>query len=228
MSQRERERELTALKELHQAEIARAVTHGLNPDAPMRDSGIPWLGQIPAHWSELKLSQVATEFFRSNKDVHHQNLLSLSYGKIVRRDINATEGLLPASFDTYQIVEPGIIVLRLTDLQNDQRSLRVGLAKDEGIGRSASLAVKAGESILREFYSLGSGIRKNLNFSGLRDIKVALPPIEEQQAIVDYINCKTAKIDGLIADLSAQIEKLKEYKQRLIADAVTGQIDVRK
>jgi type I restriction enzyme S subunit len=238
----QRERELTALKELHQAEIARAVTHGLNPDAPMRDSGIPWLGQIPAHWSELKLSQVATEFFRSNKDVHHQNLLSLSYGKIVRRDINATEGLLPASFDTYQIVEPGIIVLRLTDLQNDQRSLRVGLAKEEGIVTSAYLALKPRESILPEylylflhttdihkyFYSLGSGIRQNLNFSGLRDIKVALPPIEEQQAIVDYINCKTAKIDGLIADLSAQIEKLKEYKQRLIADAVTGQIDVRK
>ena len=55
-----------------------------------------------------------------------------------------------------------------------------------------------------------------------------IPPIEEQQAIVDYINAKTAKIDGLIADLSAQIEKLKEYKQKLIADAVTGQIDVRK
>ena len=82
--------------------------------------------------------------------------------------------------------------------------------------------------IHKYFYSLGSGIRQNLYFSGLRDIKVALPPIEEQQAIVDYINSKTAKIDGLIADLSAQIEKLKEYKQRLIADAVTGQIDVRK
>ncbi|MCM1141491.1 MAG: restriction endonuclease subunit S, partial [Muribaculum sp.] len=55
-----------------------------------------------------------------------------------------------------------------------------------------------------------------------------IPPLDEQNAIVDYINSKTAKIDGLIADLSAQIEKLKEYKQRLIADAVTGQIDVRK
>ena len=238
----ERERELATFEELHQAEIARVVTHGLNPDVPMRDSGIPWLGKIPAHWKELKLSQVATEFFKSNKEVHHQNLLSLSYGRIIRRDINATEGLLPASFDTYQIVEPGIIVLRLTDLQNDQKSLRVGLAKEEGIVTSAYLALKPREVITPEylylflhttdihkyFYSLGSGIRQNLNFAGLRDIKVSLPPIEEQQTIVDYINSKTAKINGLITALSAQIEKLKEYKQRLIADAVTGQIDVRK
>ncbi len=62
----------------------------------------------------------------------------------------------------------------------------------------------------------------------MRNIMIPIPPIEEQKAIVEYINSKTAKIDRLIADLSAQIEKLKEYKQRLIADAVTGQIDVRK
>lgn len=238
----QRERELAALEELHQAEIAEVVTHGLNPDAPMRDSGIPWLGKIPAHWKELKLSQVAKEHYLSNKEVHHQNLLSLSYGKIIRKDINATEGLLPSSFDTYQIVEPGNIVLRLTDLQNDQKSLRVGLVKEEGIVTSAYLALEPRKSILSEylylylhatdihkyFYSLGSGIRQNLNFTGLRDILISLPPLAEQQAIVEYINAKTAKIDGLIADLSAQIEKLKEYKQRLIADAVTGQIDVRK
>ena len=238
----EREKEISALQELKQAEIAHIVTHGLNPDVPMRDSGIPWLGQIPAHWDELKLSQVAKEHFISNKDVHHQNLLSLSYGKIVRRDINATEGLLPASFDTYQIVEPGNIVLRLTDLQNDQRSLRVGLAKEEGIVTSAYLALQVRDNIIPEylylylhsadihkyFYSLGSGIRQNLNFTGLRDILIAIPPIKEQKAIVDYINAKISKIDSLIADLTSQIEKLKEYKQRLIADVVTGQVDVRK
>jgi restriction endonuclease S subunit len=75
---------------------------------------------------------------------------------------------------------------------------------------------------------MGTGIRLTLSYDELKKQILPIPPAEEQQAIVDYINAKTAKIDGLIADLSAQIEKLKEYKQRLIADAVTGQIDVRK
>ncbi len=237
----EREKELIALEELKQAEIAAAITRGLNPNAPMCDSGIPWLGQIPLHWKELKLSQVAREHYISNKNVHHQNLLSLSYGKIIRKDINRTDGLLPASFDGYQIVEPGNIVLRLTDLQNDQKSLRVGLAREEGIVTGAYLSLEVRDNIIPEFaylflhtsdihkffYTMGSGIRQGLNFTGIRDIKVPVPPKGEQQDIVDYINAKTQKIDGLIADLKAEIEKLKEYKQRLISDAVTGQIDVR-
>lgn len=237
----EREKEIIALGEFKQAVIASVVTRGLNPDVPMRDSGIPWLGQIPAHWKELKLSQIAREHYISNKDVHHQNLLSLSYGKIIRKDINRTDGLLPASFDGYQIVEPGNIVLRLTDLQNDQKSLRVGLATEEGIVTGAYLSLEVRDNILPEyaylflhtsdihkyFYTMGSGIRQGLNYSGIRDIKVPVPSIEEQQTIVDYINAKTANIDGLIANLSAQIERLNEYKQRLISDAVTGQIDVR-
>lgn len=175
---------------------------------------IQWAGDIPSHWNVLKLSQVSKQHYISNKEVHHQNLLSLSYGKIVRRDINATEGLLPASFDTYQIVEPGNIVLRLTDLQNDHKSLRVGLAKEEGIVTSAYLALEPRKSIIPEylysflhtadihkyFYSLGSGIRQNLNFSGLRDILIAIPPLDEQEAIVEFLDGKTLKIDTYAAE----------------------------
>lgn len=138
----ERERELRTLNELKQAEIASVVTRGLNPDVPMKDSGIPWIGQIPVHWDMKYLFQVAHEHYISNKDIHHQNLLSLSYGKIVHKDINTTEGLLPASFDTYQIIEPGNIVFRFTDLQNDHKSLRVGLSKETGIITSAYIAVE--------------------------------------------------------------------------------------
>lgn len=179
-----------------------------------KPSGISWIEEVPSHWNVLKLSQVSQEHFISNKAIHHQNLLSLSYGKIVRRDINATEGLLPASFDTYQIVEPGNIVLRLTDLQNDRKSLRVGIAKEEGIVTSAYLALEPRDSIKPEylysflhaadihkyFYSLGSGIRQNLNFSGLRDILVAFPPLDEQEAIVTFLDSKTFKIDSYVAE----------------------------
>lgn len=234
------EREIELLKEYKQAEIARVVTHGLNPNAPTKPSGISWIGDIPKHWSIRKLSQVATEYFVSNKSIHHQNLLSLSYGAIVRKDINTTEGLLPASFDTYQVVKKDIIVMRLTDLQNDHRSLRVGIAKEEGIVTSAYTSIKVRETILpnylyyqlhtndihKVFYGMGDGLRQSLNFAGMKNLRLLLPPIEEQGEIVDYINRKTTEIDRLVVELTYQVEYLKEYKQRLIADVVTGKINV--
>lgn len=238
MLPREREREL--LESLKQSEIANVVTHGLNPNVPMKDSGIPWIGMIPKHWEVRSLSQMAKEHFISNKNIHNQNLLSLSYGKIVNKDINTTDGLLPASFDTYQIVEDGNIVLRLTDLQNDHRSLRVGLSTQKGIITSAYLALEVMAHVLPEylyyllhstdvkkvFYSMGNGLRQSLNWAELRKLKCILPPLDEQCAIVDYIETRLTKIDSYIADLQAEIDYLKEFKQRLISDVVTGQICV--
>lgn len=238
---RERERELRLLNELKEAEIANVITRGLNPDVKMKDSGIPWIGIIPEHWEIRRLSQVSYEHFVSNKNIHHQNLLSLSYGRIIRKDINTTEGLLPASFDTYQVVDEGNIVLRLTDLQNDQKSLRVGLVKEEGIVTSAYICLGVlNDSIIpsylyntlhsydikKLFYSMGGGLRQNLNWQGLKKMDIPLPPIEEQYTIVAYIEGKCAKVNSLMAELEAEIEYLKEYKQKLIADCVTGQINV--
>lgn len=236
----EKEKEILLLHELKQKTIADAVTKGLNPDVKMKDSGISWIGMIPEHWELRKLSQVSYEHYISNKDVHHQNLLSLSYGRIIRKDINTTEGLLPASFDTYQIVEEGNIVLRLTDLQNDHKSLRVGLVKEEGIVTSAYVCLGVYNSMIpsylynvlhsydikKLFYSMGGGLRQNLNWQGMKKIDIPLPPLNEQRAIVAYIEEKCQKIDTLMTELQAEIDYMKEYKQRLIADCVTGQVNV--
>lgn len=202
-----------------------------------KDSGIPWLGQIPEHWDVKQLSQVAFEQFISNKEVHHQNLLSLSYGNIIRKDINTAGGLLPTSFDTYQIVEEGNIVLRLTDLQNDHKSLRVGLAKEEGIITSAYVCLGITNKqelnptylyrllhtydIWKLFYSMGGGIRQGLNWQGLKKINVVLPPLAEQEKIVAFIDDKTSKIDRYIAEREKELQKLAELKQSEIAAAVT-------
>lgn len=237
----QKERELQTLNEYKQAIIASVVTRGLNPDAPMKDSGISWIGLLPAHWDMKYLFQIAREHFISNKEIHHQNLLSLSYGRIVRKDINTTDGLLPASFDTYQIVEPGNIVFRFTDLQNDHKSLRVGLSKETGIITSAYVVVEVDkEFILPEFfyytlhsfdikklfYSMGGGLRQSLNYNGIRKLYVPIPPIEEQREIVSFIENKTEKIETMIRSLESEIEHLSEYKQRLISDVVTGQMNV--
>lgn len=240
MFPQEREREL--FDSLKQSEIASVVTKGLNRNVKMKDSGIPWIGEIPEHWEVRTLSQMSREHFISNKNVHHQNLLSLSYGKIVNKDINTTEGLLPASFDSYQIVEDGNIVLRLTDLQNDHKSLRVGLSTQEGIITSAYLALETFNDIIplylyyllhtidvkKVFYSMGNGLRQSLNWAELRKLKCVVPPLSEQQAIVAYIDSKLQKIDQYMSDLQREIDYLKEFKQRLISDAVTGQLCVTK
>ena len=167
-------------------------------------------------------------------------MLSLSYGRIIRKDINTTEGLLPASFDTYQIVEEGNIVMRLTDLQNDHKSLRVGLVNEEGIVTSAYVCLGVFSSVVpaflyyvlhsydikKLFYSMGGGLRQNLNWQGLKKLDLPLPSKAEQQAIVTYIKEKCQKIDTLVTELQAEIDYMNEYKQRLIADCVTGQVKV--
>ena len=201
-----------------------------------KDTDNRWLGSIPRHWGVRQLSQVAHEHFVSNKGIHHQNLLSLSYGRIVRRDINATEGLLPASFDTYQVVEDGNIVLRLTDLQNDQKSLRVGLAREEGIVTSAYVCLGiVGESVIpayiyytlhsldikKIFYSMGGGLRQNLNWQGLKKIEIPLPPLDEQEKIVSYLESKTLSIDAYVAERERELQLLDELKRSEIANVVT-------
>ena len=108
----------------------------------MKDSGIEWIGKIPVEWRTNTAIQLFTQVKNRNTDLQEQNLLSLSYGKIKRKDINTTDGLLPENFDGYNIIEADDIVLRLTDLQNDQRSLRVGLTTERGIVTSAYLTIR--------------------------------------------------------------------------------------
>lgn len=232
------EERIERLGELRQALIAEAVTRGINPQAPLRPSGIPWLGEIPKHWKVRKLSQLSLLHFKSNKEIQHQNLLSLSYGRIIRKDVNTTFGLLPASYNTYQIISEGNIVLRLTDLQNDKRSLRVGLCKEEGIITSAYLALEPRKNVLPEylylllhsadikkvFYGMGNGLRQNLNWSELRRLEVILPPLAEQEAIVAYLDEKTTQIDRYTGQLEEMIRQIKDLRQTIISEAVTGKI----
>src|SRR4051794_38999901 len=96
----------------------------MEPYVAYRDSEIPWLDRIPAHWGTVPLMSVLKESKVRNVGLVERNLMSLSFGRIVRKDIDAVGGLLPDSFETYQIIESNHLVFRFTDLQNDQRSLR--------------------------------------------------------------------------------------------------------
>src|ERR1035437_5447381 len=106
-----------------------------------KDSGVEWLGEVPEHWDVYPLLSIATERSESNRGMLENNLLSLSYGRIIQKDITSNDGLLPESFETYQIAHPGDIVFRLTDLQNDKRSLRTAIVDQRGIITSAYLVL---------------------------------------------------------------------------------------
>ena len=99
--------------------VYEVATKGLASSVTMRDSGVEFFGDVPAHWDSKMLHQLVTRVNNKNSNHEEKNLLSLSYGKVKRKDINTRDGLLPASFDGYNIIDDGDIVLRLTDLQND-------------------------------------------------------------------------------------------------------------
>ena len=168
------------------------------------------------------------------------NLLSLSYGNIIRKDINTSDGLLPESFEGYNVIDDGDIILRLTDLQNDQKSLRVGLSHEKGIVTSAYVTLRKRNpamnsqffyylihsyDVRKGFYGMGAGVRQGLNFAGVRKIMLTLPSVDEQTAIAAFLGKKITQVDNLIANVQAQIEKLKAYKQSLITEVVTKGLD---
>ena len=201
----------------------------------MKDSGIEWIGEIPKSWTITILSALFSERKCKNSGLTENNLLSLSYGNIVRKNIESNEGLLPASFETYNIIEPGNIVFRLTDLQNDKRSLRTGLCKERGIITSAyvTLQVRSDDSprymhflfhtydLCKVFYGMGDGVRQGMNYEDLKRLRILRPDQETQRRIADYLDRKCSQIDAIIARQQEVIEKLKAYKLSVITETVT-------
>ena len=201
----------------------------------MKNSGIAWVGSIPSHWNVHPVYSYFGERRNKNRLGQENNLLSLSYGKIVRKDINTSDGLLPESFNTYNIVEAGDIIIRPTDLQNDKRSLRTGLVRERGIITSAYIdlmPIKEIDSrffnyqlhaydVIKVFYNMGNGVRQGLNYSEFSRLLVFEPPIDEQRKIADFLDVKCAEVDALVVDIQAQIDTLEKYKRSVITEAVT-------
>lgn len=199
-----------------------------------KDSGVKWLGEIPSHWEMLPGLAIFKENKEKNSNLAVNTVLSLSYGKIVvKKDID--EGLVPAEYNTYQIVHPGYIIIRCTDLQNDKVSLRTGLVKDDGIITGAYLGLVTSKKynssyihyflhawdITKEIYRHGNGLRQSLSWLDLRRLPILIPPFEEQTAIANYLDTATAKIDTAIAQQQKMIDLLNERKQIIINRAVT-------
>ena len=201
----------------------------------MKDSGIAWIGAMPRAWKMNTIAQIFLQVKCKNTGLQEKNLLSLSYGKVKRKSIDTVEGLLPESFDGYNIIEKDDIVLRLTDLQNDHTSLRVGLAEERGIITSAYLTIRNRSNfcskylyyylhsfdIAKGFYGMGAGVRQGLNWDGVKWLKILAPSVPEQERIAAFLDAECAEIDAVLEKTRASIEEYKKLKQAVITQAVT-------
>ncbi|MFK5947619.1 MAG: restriction endonuclease subunit S, partial [Methylococcales bacterium] len=184
-----------------------------------KDSGVDWLGNIPEHWEVKPGLTFFTENKRKNTGMKENTVLSLSYGKIIIKPKEKLTGLVPESFETYQIVAEGDVIIRCMDLQNDKTSLRTGIAKDKGIITSAYLNLNIFTNynsdfiyfylhaldITKAIYKLGSGLRQNLSFIDFKRLPVLSVPLNEQNAIVKHIENQLSLINKAIASKQKQI-----------------------
>jgi type I restriction enzyme S subunit len=212
----------------------------LQPYPEYTDSGMDWLGRVPSHWDLRPAFGAYAPIHEHNQGMREKTVLSLSYGRIIVKPEEKLRGLVPESFETYQIVNPGDIVIRTTDLQNDHTSKRVGIARDRGIITSAYLALKTSSDVIPDFgyqflnvwdatkaiYGYGSGLRQNLDFFHFKRMPAAVPPMEEQAAILRFLEWATGRLDRTIRAKRKVVALLIEQKQAIIHRAVTRGLDL--
>ena len=235
-----KEKLIALLEEEKQAVVNRAVTRGLDPNVRLKPSGIPWIGDVPAHWTIVPNGKI----LKLKKDIvgdqaNQYTLLSLTKQGIIPRDTENASGKFPSNFYSYQVVNPGDLVFCLFDIDETPRT--VGLSRLHGMitGAYTTFACSdrdLGQYLFLLYLSLDTGKLLRPLYSGLRKViskrsflsaKVALPPSPEQRAIVEHLDNATSNIDASITRARRQIELLQEYRTRLISDVVTGKLDVR-
>lgn len=232
-------KEIKDLESMKQATVSSAVTRGLNPNAPMKFSGVKWLGNIPVHWELLRnknIFQETKEIVGDKADLYP--LLSLTTKGIILRDTASGKGKFPKDFNTYKIVRQGDIAFCLFDIDETPRT--VGLSDYDGMltGAYTIFHVKNVNSRYAYYYylaldnvkalrSLYSGLRKTINTGTFLGTKLPVPPREEQDQIVRFLDSRMSDFNRLISLRKQQIVELEDLKTRLISDVVTGKIDVR-
>jgi type I restriction enzyme S subunit len=193
-----------------------------------------WASPVPAHWQAVPGMAVVNENKRRNTGLVESQVLSLSYGRVIIKPVEKQHGLVPESYEGYQILDPDDIVVRPTDLQNDQTSIRVGLVRDRGIITSAYIGLRpkvpwttgyahvylATVDSTKRIYGMGSGLRQQLGWADLKRMPCLVPPADEQAAIVKYLAHANTRIDKAITAKRRLIALLQEQKRAAVASAM--------
>lgn len=203
-----------------------------------KESGIPWLGKIPKHWSIVRGVFLFFNKKVLNSELQCQERLALTMSGVIERDIEKNDGLNPADFRTYQIFQQDDLVFKLIDLDNLKTS-RVGYVHKIGIMSSAYIRLIPRQGVFSKYFYyqyfdlylkhifnfLGTGVRSTLGCDELLDIKIMFPPLQEQKAIADFLDKKTHQIEEFIIKKQKLIILLEEKKQTLINQCVTQGLD---
>lgn len=232
-------KEIEALKEWKKALIAHVVTKGLNTNAKMKDSGVSWIGEIPEHWELRRAKYMFKKHKRPVRDTD-EVITCFRDGEVTLRKNRRTTGFTESLTEVgYQGIRKGDLVIH----QMDAFAGAIGISDSDGKGTSVYHCCTPVGNFYTRFYlyvirqmaysgfiqSLYRGIRErssDFNYQVFGNQFLYIPPTEEQQEIVEYIDAATTKADKMIVELTNHVESMKEYKQRLIADVVTGKINV--
>ena len=244
------EQKIEFLKEQRIALINHCVTKGLNPNVEMKDSGVEWIGEIPKHWSSISLRYYLTKTgsgvtprgggeVYSEEGVKFLRSQNIHFGGLRLDDVVFITETIHNNMKNSQI-KRGDVLLNITG-GSIGRCCVVGISDEMNVNQHVSI-LRTKESLLNHFlnYFLSSSIgqeqvvfnqtganREGLTSENIKNFKLALPNLVEQQEIIEHLDIKTQKIESTIDKESQRIELLKEYRQSLISEVVTGKIDVR-
>ena len=224
-------------KKLKQAVITQAVTKGVRGDRPMKNSGIEWIGEIPAEWGVVPHKRIMHKVKEICEQYNGGDIISLTVNGVVKRDLTAG-GKMPTSFDGYQYVEPNDLLLCLFDIDVTPRC--VGVVRDYGVTSPAYSRFVMHDGYYNAYYDyllrriddnkvfvhLSKNLRSSLTESDFGAIKTCAPPLAEQKCIAAFLDVRCDEIDALIAKKQQYLTEIENYKKSLIYEYVTGKKEV--
>lgn len=205
--------------------------------AEMKDSGIEWVGMIPNHWTTIANKYVMHKEKHICEKWDGQDVLSLTMNGVIIRDILNPVGKMPTTFDGYQFAYAGELLMCLFDIDVTPRC--VGRVFNDGVTSPAYSCFQLNDNAdlgyfyyyylmvdnTKELLHLAKNLRHSFTEEQLGQLKVPLPPLQEQSAIASYLDTQCAKIDEIIAQAKASIEDYKQWKASIIYEAVTKGLD---
>ena len=251
-----KEQLIELLREKRTALITRTVTRGLDPNVPMKDSGVDWLNEIPSHWETPSLGHVTVSrcdgpFGSGLKSEHYSDsgirvvrLQNIGWADFINLDAAYLDKAYARRLGDHSVKGADILIAGLGDdghpvgracvapveiepAMVKADCFRFRLDRQRVLPRYAAFQLSATASAVSGYHATGA-TRTRMNLTTTARRKIALPPLEEQRAIAIFLGYETAKVDTLVAKVRQAIDHLKEYRTALISAAVTGKIDVRK
>lgn len=230
--------QIETLEQYKRSTIAEAVTKGLNSKVELKNSTLEWIGTVPVHW-EIKPNKYLMKKLKRIQPIYDgEDIISLTVNGVIKRDLDNPSGKMPTSFDGYQFVYPGNLLMCLFDIDVTPRC--IGLIKDFGLTSPAYSQFVLNNGVDASYYyyyylnldfnkellHLAKNQRHSLNEEQFGAIKTVVPPFEEQKEIAKYLDEKCVEIDSCISAKKEQISTLEAYKKSIIFEYVTGKKEI--